>query len=145
MIPYRQIEHTADVGLEIYGNTIEELFINSLKGLFHLISPELEVAGQPKVFPEKLHPTVIELTALTQEELLVHWLNEFIYNFFVKGIFPKVIRIVQLVGKRLRAEVEYNKYSKALPIFLEVKAATYHNLSIKKIDSKYRARVIFDV
>jgi SHS2 domain-containing protein len=145
MIPYRPIEHTADVGLEIYGSTIEELFINSVKGLFHLISPQLEVAGEPKVFPERLHPTVVELTALTQEELLVHWLNEFIYNFFVKGVFPKTIRVVQLKGKNMRAEVEYNKYSKALPVSLEVKAATYHDLTIRRVDNKYQARVIFDV
>lgn len=145
MIPYRLIEHTADVGLEIYGNTIEELFINGVKGLFHLISPKLEVATLTEAFPEKLHPAIIELTALTQEELLVHWLNEFIYNFFVKGVFPNTIRINQIRGKNLKAEVEYTKYDKTLPINLEVKAATYHNLSIKRIDSKFQARVIFDV
>lgn len=145
MIPYRQIEHTADVGLEIYGNSIEGLFINGIKGLFHLISPELEVANEPKVFPEKWHPIVIELNASTQEEILIHWLNEFIYNFFVKGLFPKRLGISVLTEKNIRAEVEFNKYTKALNINLEIKAATYHDLSIKRVDTKYQTRVIFDV
>lgn len=139
MIPYRQIEHTADVGLEIYGNTIRELFLNSVKGLFHLISPGLEVAKRRR------HPISIELEAPTQEELLVHWLNEFIYNFFVKGLFPKAIRINELKGKNIEAEVEFANCSKAQKISLEIKAATYHDLSIQRINNKYQARVIFDV
>lgn len=145
MIPYRELEHTADIGLEIYGGSINELFINGLKGLFHFISPELEVANLPQVFPKKKRPTVIELSALTQEELLVHWLNEFIYSFFVKKTYPKTIRITHLVEKNLRAEIEFERYSEALKINLEVKAATYHNLSIKRIDGKYMTRAIFDV
>lgn len=145
MIPYRELEHTADIGLEIYGGTINELFINGLKGLFHFISPELEAAGPPQVFPPKKRPTVIELSALTQEELLVHWLNEFIYSFFVKKIYPKTIRITQLAEKNLRTEIEFDRYSEALKINMEVKAATYHNITIRKIEGKYRARVIFDV
>lgn len=145
MIPYRELEHTADLGLEIYGATIDELFINGVKGLFHFISPNLSVAEEPKAFPEKTLFKIVELDAFTQEELLVHWLNEFIYNFFVKNIFPKAIKIISLTEKTLRAEVEYNRYSKALDISLEVKAATYHNLSIKRTDSIYQASVIFDV
>lgn len=144
MIPYRQIEHTADVGLEIYGGSIGELFINAVKGLFHLISPGLEIAKQPQVFQEG-SPSVIELSALDKEELLVHWLNEFIYDFFVKGIFPQTIRIDLLKGKNLRAEAGFSRYSKELKINLEIKAATYHNLSIKNINNRYQVRVIFDV
>lgn len=139
MIPYRQIEHTADVGLEIYGNTIRELFLNSVKGLFHLISPGL------KTTKGRRNPVTIELEAPTPEELLVHWLNEFIYNFFVKGLFPKAIRINELKGKNIEAEVEFANYSKAQKISLEIKAATYHDLSIQRINNKYQARVIFDV
>lgn len=145
MIPYRQIEHTADVGLEIYGSSIEELFINSVKGLFHLILPGLEVAGEPEVFPEKLHPPIIELEAYTQEELLVHWLNEFVYNIFVKGLIPKTIRIVELSEKNLRAEADLVRFKKKSEISIEIKAATYHGLAIKKVDDRYEARVIFDV
>lgn len=145
MTPYRQIEHTADVGLEIYGSTIEELFINSVKGLFFLILPGQEAAKEPEVFPEKFHPAVIELDASIQEELLVYWLNEFIYNFFVKGAFPKTIRIAELTERNLRAEVAFKRYNKVHEISLEVKAATYHDLSIKRVDNMYQASVIFDV
>lgn len=145
MEEYRELEHTADVGLLVNGKRREELFINSVKGLFHLISPELKVANTPNVFPEKFHPAVIELTASTQEELLVCWLNEFIYKFFVKSQFPKTIRITKLADENLRAEVDFSKYSKALKINIEVKAATYHDISIKRVDNKYQVRVIFDV
>jgi SHS2 domain-containing protein len=145
MQEYRELEHTADVELEIYGNTIEELFINGIKGLFHLISSKLAVVVQPDIFPHGLPQNIIELEASTHEELLVQWLNEFIYNFFVKGTCPKGIKIKSLTEKNLRAEVEFKKYSKTIKINSEIKAATYHNLKIERVNNIYQARVIFDV
>jgi SHS2 domain-containing protein len=145
MEQYHELEHTADVGLKVYGETIEELFINGVKGLFHLISPGLKVACSQDVFPHGLPKNIIELESSTQEELLVHWLGEFIYIFFVKKLYPKNVKFENLTENNLRAEVEFNKYNKDLPINLEIKAATYHNLSIKSVDNIYQADVIFDV
>jgi len=145
MEEYREVEHIADIGLEVYGNTVEDIFINSVKGLFHFISPKLKVGNQPDVFPEGLPKNIIEIEGATQEEILVHWLNEFIYNFFVKNIFPKTIKINVLTDKMFRAEIEFSRCSDAVEINLEVKAATYHNLSIQKVKDKYQVRIIFDV
>lgn len=146
MIPYRELEHTADVGLEIYGNTIDELFIHAVKGLFHLISPNLEsnVAKETGLPAKGKRLPVIELSTSTQEELLVHWLNEFIYNFFVKDMIPEIIKIKSLTGRNLRAEIGFTKFSRGMPV-MEIKAATYHSVSVKRINGKYQARVIFDV
>ena len=155
MEPYQELEHTADVGLTIYGGTLIELFLNAVKGLFHLISPSLIVCEKPPTFPFVKRPTVIELKAVTEEELLVYWLNEFIYYFFVKDMFPKIIEIDNLEGGEIRARVNFSKprtfkkvrdkHIKAIQIATEIKAATYHQLSIKRKDSEYQAQVIFDV
>lgn len=147
MDKFRELEHTADVGLEIYGSTISELFINSVKGLFHLISSRLEkeVVQPRKKFSKNQPKVVIKLSTSNQEELLNYWLNEFIYIFFVKDLFPKIIQITALTKKTIRAEVEFSKRSKEIRLNLEIKAATYHNLSIKKVGNYYQASVIFDV
>ena len=34
---YRYIEHLSDIGLEFFGNTIEELFKNAGEGMFSII------------------------------------------------------------------------------------------------------------
>lgn len=146
MYPYQVIEHTADVGLLINGNTVQELFLNAVKGLFHIISPSLRVCIEKKeAFPTPKHLDVVELKAPAEEELLVYWLNEFIYYFFVKGMFPKIIEIDNLRGAEIRARIDFEKCAKSIPIEVEIKSTTYHNLSIKKINNNWQAQVIFDV
>lgn len=146
MESYKILEHTADVGLIINGSTLPELFLNAVKGLFHIVSPALGVcAGPQDVFPSAKHLAVVELKAAAEEELLVYWLNEFVYYFFVKDLFPKRIEIDNLEKGEIRARVDFGKRTGTIQIATEVKAATYHQLSIKRKDTNFKAQVIFDV
>ena len=45
---YEIIEHTADVGIKAYGETLSEAFENAAKGMFDIItdSSEVESIGQ---------------------------------------------------------------------------------------------------
>ena len=63
-------EHTADIGVRVYAQNIEELFENSAKALFSLITENKELL--PNLERE------ITLEAENLEELLVNWLNELI-------------------------------------------------------------------
>jgi SHS2 domain-containing protein len=144
MIPYRQLEHTADIGLEISGHTIEELFINGVKGLYHLILPELEVA-ETEIIPKCFHPTKLELSAGTKEDLLVQWLNEFIYKCYSEKKYPEEIKIDSITDKHLIAEIDWQMYSHVLPVEIEIKAATYHNVFMKKTGDIFQVKIIFDV
>jgi len=143
--PYEVFEHTADVGLRIYGATVPDLFLNAVKGFFHLVAPQLSVCEITFPFPPPPKLTKIDLTAPSQEELLVYWLNEFIYYFFTKRFFPETLKIDILEQDSLVSEVFFKKCSQTCPIELEVKAATYHNLSIKKFGKRYQAEVVFDI
>lgn len=145
MKPYQIIEHTADIGLKIYGNTLQELFSNAIKGLFSLICPSLNVCEEKSVFLSLKHLTIVELTAPAEEELLVYWLNEFIYYFFLKNSYPKQIEIDKLEEGKIRARVDLGKRAKTIPIDTEIKSTTYHDLSIKKINNHWQAQVIFDI
>ena len=145
MEPYRELDHTADVALEISGHTLPELFINSVKGLFHLIAPPLTAAVTPEVISLDWHPETVELNAASHEDLLIHWLNEFIYNFFEKRVYPQKAKIIYLTENNLRAEICFARYRGADDNLLEVKAATYHRLKISRRGGSYQATVIFDV
>lgn len=144
MEPFKVIEHTADIGLEISGRTLPELFLNSTKGLLHLVAPKKILSKESGPFPNLRHLDIIELNAATDEELLVYWLNEFIYYIFVKNKYPNKIEIDSLKDSKIRARVDFDKINKS-GISIEIKAATYHQLYIKKVESFYQARVIFDV
>ncbi|MBU0896652.1 MAG: archease, partial [Candidatus Omnitrophica bacterium] len=63
------IEHTADIGVRVYGKSLEDLFQNCAQTLFSLL-----IDHKPA---EKIEERII-LEAETQEELLVTWLNELI-------------------------------------------------------------------
>ena len=145
MKSYEIFEHTADIGLAIYGHTLQELFINAIKGIFFLISPSIKISNNFDIFPNIKHFTIIELKAVTEEELLVYWLNEFVYYFFVKSLFPKSIVIDDFKKASIRARVNFSRRNKNIPIDTEIKAATYHDLHIKRKNSTYQAKVIFDI
>lgn len=134
---YKYINHTADLGIEVEANSIEEVFIDVAKGIF-----EIQING--KVFKKKELEFKIESNSL--EELLIEWCRELIYNFSVKGFIPAEYRIEITPDYGLKADLKGDIFdNKRHKIKLEVKNATYHNLSIQKINDIYKARVIFDV
>lgn len=145
MLPFRELEHTADIGLEIYGNTIRGLFLNGIKGLFYLILPDLKVTDSDISNLNENQVNKIDISADNYEELLVCWLNEFIYNFFEKRLLPEGIEILELSKSSVKANVKFKELNKFDKTLQEIKAATYHDISIKRINGKYQARVIFDV
>jgi len=130
------INHTADIGITVRGSTLEEVFINSLKGLYKIMG----VKSNGKVdFLE------ISLKSEKIEDLLVKFLNEIIYYMETKKISGEIEKI-----KIYFKNGEYNlfvklKMAKIEKIEKEVKAATYHNLNIEKIDDKYKTTIIFDL
>ena len=139
MKDFELIPHTADLAVRVYGRTLPALFKNAGLALFSLISDY-----QAKV---RLHKK-IEIQADSLEELLVTWLNELISLFFTYKFFPKSYNIAITFKPILKLVAvlkgfEYDPYSK--PIKAEVKAATYHNLTIVKDKRGYHTQIILDV
>jgi SHS2 domain-containing protein len=143
MKKYELIEHTADIGIRIYGKNIKDLFNNAAAVLFTLL-----VEYEPK--KKKKREMLVE--AETPEELLVVWLNELISIFFTYKFLPAKYNIAIEENKELQRYIlkanmqgeEFNPYENK-KINMEIKAATYHNLKIEKYNKGYKAEVIFDV
>lgn len=134
---YRYINHTADLGIEVRGKTLKELFINTARAIF-----ETQLKGEI-LSTERLK---IEITSPSLEELIVEWCRELLYNFAVKGFIPKDYKIKITKDHHLAAHLEGDRFdSKRHKIKLEIKNPTYHNLSIKKLARDYLATIIFDV
>ena len=137
MVKFEIIDHTADVGIVSYGSTLKETFANMAYGMFSLIS-DLEKVGE-----ELCHE--VEVDAPDQEALLVCWLNELLYLYSVENVIFKRFEIESLEEESLQAKVYGEKidFSKH-EILTEIKAATYHELKLKK-GNGFRAQVIFDM
>lgn len=134
------IEHTADIGIRIFGDDREELFESAAGALFKLL-----VDYRPKKDSERK----ISLEAETFEDLLVNWLNELISSFFACKFLPADYSIVieeKQNLKILHAVIEGQKFDPyENKINMEIKAATYHNLKIKEARDGFKTEIIFDI
>jgi SHS2 domain-containing protein len=137
MKKYEQIDISGDVGLRISGRTLEELFENAAEGLFELIT------DQTKITEKEMRE--VHVVADNNESLLVQWLNELIFIFDAYNMVGKSFK-VSIHGNSLKAEISAGIFD---PVMSEsrllIKAATYHNISLKQVNSLWRAEVIFDI
>jgi len=78
MPDFEFIEHTADVGMRVFGQSFEALFENSARALFQLLV---------KINPSKNVKKSVALETQTLEELLVNWLNELIFYVDAENMF----------------------------------------------------------
>jgi len=139
MSDFEFIEHTADVGIRAFGKNEKVLFESAARALFSLLVDRKPQPSQKKE---------ISLEADNLEELFVRWLNELIVLFFMENMIPATYSIVinNKGGlKRLEACIKGEVCDLKGSVKMEVKAATYHNLKIKKNKQGYVAEVILDV
>jgi len=141
MKEFEILEHTADIGIAVYGKTKREVFINAAKGMFEII------AGENRNLKENFYDK-IKLEADNLEGLLFAWLNELLYIGETELVILNKFEIKDLSNNKIEAEVKGIKINPpSVKIKKEIKAATYHRLEIKKDGESglWRAQVIFDI
>ncbi len=132
---YKIINHTADTGIEVEGKNLKEIFFESYKGLY-------KIAGVEK--GKKEGKDKIKIIADTYEELLIKFLNELIFYIYGECKYCDVKKIEIKKNRRFTLEVEIEKYE-IKSFEREVKAATYHNISIKNKNGVFATKIIFDL
>lgn len=133
---FRLIEHTADIGLVAYGNTLAEAFANAAYGLFSIMAELRNVKeGESRI---------VQLDERDGEALLFEWLNSLIYLFDVETLLFKRFDVEVLTDNYLEAKCYGEKYDPSRHrLKMGVKSATYHMLKVDK--EKNRVQVILDV
>lgn len=128
------IEHTADVGIEVISDTLEGLFEESCVALASLMF------GKTGKGAEAIK---ISFKGIDYEDLLVAFLNELIFLFDTESfVFSRA------VCERLEkngAELKVFGQRKAVVPYISVKAATYHDVRIRKEGTTFKVRIILDV
>lgn len=133
--PYREVEHTADLGLLVWGDSLQELFSSAALGMFALMRCPIgaDRAGSPHE---------VSLAADDLETLLVDWLGELLYLHECSGEVFSNVEALELEGTRLRAVV-VGRPSGAPE--RGIKAVTYSGLQIRETEHGYRATLTLDV
>lgn len=135
---YRLIPHTADICIEVTAKTLRDLYLTSAHALIDQM-----------IIVKKGGKTVmhhITVNAIDRNALLVNWLQEILYNFYVGGLIYNGAAIKKLTTKKLTAETTFFKFDPGIhSLKQEIKAVTYHNLNITRKKTWFAVRVIFDV
>jgi SHS2 domain-containing protein len=137
-VPYRRLEHTSDIKVEICGADLRELFINAATCLFDLILDRKKVRETQSV------PVSLESADLS--ELFLDWLRELLFLFSTRSLAVRRVEIRSIEPSKVQATVfgeEFNPERHGLKV--EVKTPTYHEYRVEKTKNGYRATVIFDV
>lgn len=133
---------TADVGLELEADSLEDLFIGGAVGMFAI------VFGVSQKKPAAVWKE-FELRAFNPEQLLVDWLSELLYLFDTEKLIPVAYEVS--IGARdgdisLSGSVGFRPFNRNVDqAEHEVKAVTYYKLIIKKDDRLFRCHVVFDL
>ncbi len=135
---YEQIEHTGDIGIRIYGDSLKELFINAALGMFDLMVDTVGI-GHSEV-------EEVDIANDNADELLVNWLSELNYLFITEQLVFSNIDITRISEQELTATVSGDKINPRKNLIKkEIKAVTYHEIYVKKVKNKWKAQVIFDI
>lgn len=135
---YRYIDHTSDLGVEIYGKDLKELFINAQYTLFDNILDLSTVEAKTQ--------KTVTLASETLEELFMDWLRELLFIFATEYFITKEVPSLELTENTLKAELLGEYFDKSRhQIKIEIKTPTYHHYQITKTPEGYKATVIFDV
>jgi len=138
MKPYELIDHTADMGLKIYGESLEDLFRNAGLALFDLIT---DIA-----LLRPLDRRSFSLERDRVDDLLVEWLGSLLYLFDTEQLLVCGFPILSIEGCSLVAEAVGELFSPDRhAIKTIIKAATYHQLEVVRRGAIWQATVILDV
>jgi SHS2 domain-containing protein len=134
---YLPIDHTADLGLQVWGKTLPELYANAAEGMASLYYNPGAV--------RPLETRAIAVEGYDREEVLVHWLSELLYLVEVHSFLPSRFEITELDDTHLRAEVSGELFSRERHEWRTgIKAVTYHDIHVQEVGGEWMVTVIFD-
>lgn len=135
---FETFDHTADIGLRINAATLEELFVDAARGLTSLLVENID-AVQPTL------TETIQLGSTEVDYLLFDWLNELLFRFETRGMLFREFD-VRLEGRNLEATIRGESFDRSRHHMAhEVKAITYHGLSVEKTESGWRVELVLDI
>jgi len=127
---------TADVGIEAFADTLDEIFSVVSVGMYNIYT---DVSRVKRI--EHVDFTIEEEDLLNS---LISLLNEFIYISDTKHFFFSYVTC-QHNGYITKVHAEGEEILSRERLKIYIKAATYHNALLDHVDNRWHAKVIFDI
>ena len=142
---YKILDHIADLKIQTFGKTKEELFLNTLKAMTESQKAEIK---DKKAIKRK-----VKLESGDLDNLLVDFLSEVLYLSQTNKEVYNDIKFSKFSDTQLEGELSGNKIES---FGEDIKAATYHGLKIdqprlasgeagKNKNGLYQATILFDI
>jgi SHS2 domain-containing protein len=139
---YEIFEHTADVGIRVRANGLNELFADAARGLFSLMVENLDATRTTEA-------TTFELRGDNVEELFHDWLAELLYTFCARRLVLVEFNVQvnstsdgSAITATARGEpIDLGRHE----ISVEVKAITWHGFKVEQQAGCWLAEVIVDI
>jgi len=136
---YREIEHTADVGVELQARDLRSALESAAAAMFDVICDVDSVEHLLTI------PLTVDAREGDLENLLVRWLTELLYVHQSRNMVFSGFEVLSVSRGTLEARVSGEKLDpERHTIKLELKAPTYHELLIEESEGHWSVRVIFD-
>jgi SHS2 domain-containing protein len=135
---HREIDHTADLGFELWAETLEGLYAEGVAALGEICYDRAAVR------PHERRELVIEGANL--EERLVRWLQD-VYLLLESELWlARQATDVATAGDEVRGVLWGEPFdAQRHTLHTEIKAITYHGLEIVHDDDRWRTTVVVDV
>lgn len=134
MEKYKILEHTADVKIQAFGKTKEELFLNAMKGMGAVLKPKRETQNAKRK---------ISVKSLDLNALLVDFLSEALYLVQTNKEIYNQVKFTEFFDRELEGELNGNKVES---FGEDIKAVTHHGLKVEKNkQGLWEATILFDI
>lgn len=135
---FEVLDHTADIGLIVYGEDLQALFENAAEAFFHLMTDLRKV----RLRTERR----IEIGKENLERLMVDWLTGLLYLHEVENLLFKKFKVESVGEDGLRARVKGEPFQEGIHVMkTRVKAVTYHQIEVREKKEGWRAQIILDL
>ena len=137
-LAYQIIDHIADLGIIVKGPDVKGLFIRAAQAM-----TDLMVKGEIR---DKTARRDVLIEGEDFPDLMVRWLGEILYLFEGENLIVNSIEIKSIGPIKLEATLTLTSFEpKRHRVLREIKAVTYHQISVDKVNDGWEARVIFDI
>jgi SHS2 domain-containing protein len=143
---FEQLPHTADIKIRAYGATLQELFKHALIAMFQCIKPhavDCKTVNDRLVCPRLPIVRELKISSPDIQALLVDFLSEALTlsDIYNEAYLDADIRAMN--DTQLHATLHGTRITGFDVV--EIKAVTYHELSIKQVDGLWQAEIVFDI
>lgn len=132
---YRQVEHTADLALELWARDDAELLVVGARAIVELLTDGAAVGRSAQ--------RTVELDVIDDADRLVRFLSEVLFMGMVEGFLVDDAHFEFTPGC-LRGTVHGQSDAQGL-LRAEIKSVTYHDLVIERGEGRVCAVVVLDV